>query len=431
VCGDASGPTWVAIGGARGRATDGDVARLGNWLSLQEVRIDRNDLTAAAIRYLKPCSKLRLLAFGTSDSRGFEDQDIKLLESFRDLTRLELAGCRISRGAMERIGHLTNLEELRFNWAGRSTPVTDELLACLGGLRCLTTLDLSETTVTGRGIKYLRPLKALRCLDLLGTAVWEAQARGLVRVLPALEIHTERWNVPATFGEGSRLLAAAYRAMPNLARLSRHALRVEVHPTATAWDAYSVITVYTDNTDLADREFWCFERWPLQSVTLAGPNLTARVLRYLGADTDLRGVSLHLAGRGFEPSDIEPLGGRRCPFYLCLEGNSAPEGVMVQIGRLTNIDDLDLTGCPVTDAGLAHLSGLGWLGKLSVARSKVTAEGLHHLAPLTQLRFLDLSETAVRKDDVRKLHQALPELNIYGGSGQTSWEVEGTRKKCQ
>ena len=102
-----------------------------------------------------------------------------------------------------------------------------------------------------------------------------------------------------------------------------------------------------------------------------------------------------------------------------------PDGVVERIGRLTSIDTLDLTACPVTDNGLAYLVGLKWLRKLSLSGSKVARSGLKHLMPLKELRFLDLTETRVTKNDVQQLHEVLPELNIYGGSGRTTWEVGG------
>lgn len=118
------------------------------------------------------------------------------------------------------------------------------------------------------------------------------------------------------------------------------------------------------------------------------------MLQHLRHDSNLVQLSLRLTNGGFEPKDIDFLEGKPL-HYLCLEGNSMPEGVMARIARFIYLGNLDLTRCPVTDDGAAHLRNLRYLSHLSLDGSKVTAAALKNFEPLKKLRFLNLSRTAV------------------------------------
>ncbi len=63
---------------------------------------------------------------------------------------------------------------------------------------------------------------------------------------------------------------------------------------------------------------------------------------------------------------------------------------MAHLGRLTNLDILDLTGTRVSDTGLAHLAGLTSLETLCLRNTAVTGRGLVHLEGMKKLWTLDL-----------------------------------------
>ena len=66
----------------------------------------------------------------------------------------------------------------------------------------------------------------------------------------------------------------------------------------------------------------------------------------------------------------------------------------------------------VTDANLAHLTGLTALKKLGLGGTQVTDAGLAHLAGLTALEELDLADNQVTDVGVAELQQALPNCRI-------------------
>jgi len=56
---------------------------------------------------------------------------------------------------------------------------------------------------------------------------------------------------------------------------------------------------------------------------------------------------------------------------------------------------VNLRGCEVAGAGLAHLSGLPHLERLHLEKTKVTDDALKHVAGLPKLQYLNLYGTAI------------------------------------
>lgn len=89
----------------------------------------------------------------------------------------------------------------------------------------------------------------------------------------------------------------------------------------------------------------------------------------------------------------------RWPFTTVISVNlshcSANDADLAELACLRNLEQLDLQGCRVTDAGLKGLRGMLRLWKLSLESTSITDAGLVELAHLTGLRDLNLSRTAV------------------------------------
>ncbi len=91
----------------------------------------------------------------------------------------------------------------------------------------------------------------------------------------------------------------------------------------------------------------------------------------------------------------------------------ASDATLSQIGTLTSIKELVLSGAAVTDPGLAHLKGLTELEKLWLDNNtRLTDAGLVHLNGLTNLKMLSLRNTRVTVAGVAELRRALPQLRI-------------------
>ena len=91
---------------------------------------------------------------------------------------------------------------------------------------------------------------------------------------------------------------------------------------------------------------------------------------------------------------------------------------LLHVGHLSQIEQLDLNGSFVTDAGLVHLRGLTNLSSLGLHSTQVTDAGLAHLERLTRLSSLYLGDTRVT--DAGLVH-------LEGLTGLTFLNLGGTQ----
>jgi hypothetical protein len=86
---------------------------------------------------------------------------------------------------------------------------------------------------------------------------------------------------------------------------------------------------------------------------------------------------------------------------------------MAEIGKLTNLESLNLGYTTVGDAGLINLSGLTKLTTLLLDTVDLTDAGVTHVAGLKGLKQLDLYHTLVTDQGFQQLKQALPDCVIH------------------
>jgi internalin A len=98
------------------------------------------------------------------------------------------------------------------------------------------------------------------------------------------------------------------------------------------------------------------------------------------------------------------------------------DGLMLQIGRLRNLQTLRVVSASVTDAGLAQVRNLRDLRELTFQSSKVTSLGPANLGGLTRLESLSFQCMFVRKLDLGFLR---------GLSSLRDLRISGSRQKVQ
>jgi tetratricopeptide (TPR) repeat protein len=100
--------------------------------------------------------------------------------------------------------------------------------------------------------------------------------------------------------------------------------------------------------------------------------------------------------------------------HLDLTGCSVTDAGLAQLRLLPNLRGLCLSNCrKITDQGLAHLGVLTRLNKLALAGCSVTDRGLAHLAGLKNLRELDLAGcNKITEDGVAALMADLPNCEV-------------------
>ena len=79
---------------------------------------------------------------------------------------------------------------------------------------------------------------------------------------------------------------------------------------------------------------------------------------------------------------------------LILSNTSVGDTGLVHLSRLRKLTSLHLSGTQITNAGLASISGLTSLSALGLSRTQVTDAGLEHLTELTKLEFTVSGSTA-------------------------------------
>ena len=89
------------------------------------------------------------------------------------------------------------------------------------------------------------------------------------------------------------------------------------------------------------------------------------------------------------------------------------DATIVQVGRLTRLQQLRLDQSSVRDTDPAHLTTLTKLARLNLDGTRISDAGLAHLKELTKLSSLDINGSQVTEAGVRDLQQALPSLKIY------------------
>jgi len=83
------------------------------------------------------------------------------------------------------------------------------------------------------------------------------------------------------------------------------------------------------------------------------------------------------------------------------------------------LDHLDLSGSPVTDAGIPYVGRLKCLSLLYLSNTQVTDAGVRGLLRLNRLRHLDLRWTAATEEALASLRRAMPRPQIASHESKT------------
>ncbi len=98
-------------------------------------------------------------------------------------------------------------------------------------------------------------------------------------------------------------------------------------------------------------------------------------------------------------------------FWIPLDGSGADEDLPL-IRHLSSLEELDLQGTRVSDAGLANLEGMTHLQRLEFSCGDVTDAGMAHLKGLANLRVLNLEGNLAISDSGMAHLKGLTSLRI-------------------
>ncbi len=98
---------------------------------------------------------------------------------------------------------------------------------------------------------------------------------------------------------------------------------------------------------------------------------------------------------------------------LRLGGRHLPTAIMTEVGKLTELQALELYGTTVTDEGLAQLKDLQKLRSIGLGATPITDEALVHLAKLQSLQWVWVPRATVTSAAIEKLKSERPDMNVY------------------
>ena len=131
-------------------------------------------------------------------------------------------------------------------------------------------------------------------------------------------------------------------------------------------------------------------------------------------------VEVVLIGDQVTDASLAHLTGLTALEELDLWGTQITDAGLVHLSGLPVLVTLDLRDTQITDAGLAHLTGLPSLQRLVLYDTEVTAAGLVHFQKMPALRRLALSgyfsSDRLTDADIANLQEALPNVRISDGA---------------
>ncbi len=263
--------------------------------------------------------------------------------------------------------------------------ITDADLGRVAALGRLERLDLSGTRISDSGLELLAPLEGVRELRLRFAEHVSEGGVAYLRGWAGLEVLDLR---------GTQVRSRVFEHLAALSRLRR----LDVSHTRITDDGFERLAELAELTTLA-----------IGSNRLDGAALDhARLFRGLRSLSvaGVQRVDSGIWGLALNPANLE------------------------RLGRLSQLETLDLAGATITDVGsdrpgrpdaerqslpgLEALAALENLRELSLARQPVATEGLRWLSALPELRRLNLGGCARIGDEALGLLGELPKLeSVY------------------
>lgn len=153
----------------------------------------------------------------------------------------------------------------------------------------------------------------------------------------------------------------------------------------------------------------------LKTLFLGSNSISDAAFEYVGQLRNLQYLHLNRA-TDFSAQGLENLGKLKELQLLNLAYTSVADSDLALLSGLKSLTILHLTGTHVSDQGLVHLSGLKNLKMLMLMFTTVSDQGLEHLQGLKKLEDLMLNDTQVTKKGAAMIQKMLPECQVTYGS---------------
>jgi len=453
---------------------------------LQVLDLNNTPLTDAGLANLSSLTQLTSLDLSNTP---VTDAGMVHLTTLAELRHLNLQGTKVKVGGLKELASLKKIEKLYLS----DVAVTDETLRALGesgllppwvnGRGNINQLDMSNTPVTDAALVYLKTLTNLRVLNLNGTKVTVAGLKELAPLtnlaikldLPmtdeTLRVLRDNGVLPQWLsgrGIGNNLVLAGtqvteaglkelmvlnnlvildlskmqisdaglvhLKTLTSLRVLNLNGTKVTIAGLKELASLKNLQTLNLDGVPVSDDALralrengllapWVNGRGKGNELVLAGTQVTdagLKELSILSVQTERRGWQnlyiLDLSNTAVTNAGLVDLKKLTSLNQLVLSGTKVDDAGLADLKTLPKLQRLVLNGTSVTDAGLAHLKTLTTLRELRLDGTKVTGPGLANLEPLTELQLLDLSNTPLTDAGLAHVQSliTLPVLRLNG-----------------
>lgn len=269
---------------------------------------------------------------------------------------------QLSRSETARIDRVGDLPARPFHllaaaFGNLSHDIDGDFLKMLVDFKYLQTIDLSSTPITDDSVAPLKEMTQLKGIALCATAVTD-------RSLEYLSGHQEMRVVRLRRTQISNYGLAILGGMRHLKTLDLRGTRITDGGLAHL-------------SGLEDLEYLDVSHTAVGNAGLAHLRRMSRLTRLVLSVTAVRDAGLE------------------------------------DLSELRALKTLLLFQVDISDVGIRHLEGLTNLETLDLESTRITDAGLESLARLPALRHLYLSHTAVTQAGLQKLHETLPQCEIY------------------
>ncbi|MGH7136470.1 MAG: leucine-rich repeat domain-containing protein, partial [Pirellulales bacterium] len=351
-----------------------------------------------ALRVLARLPKLRNLQLRLTK---VTDAGLAELVQCRTLTHLGLAATKVSDAGLVHLTKLPRLEDLGLGVTREGANVTNEGLKTIGKLAGLTRLDLSGTKITGEGLVHLKELKKLKTLSLDSTDVGEADLAHLepLQSLERLRLYTKHNTTDVAAEHLSRLKSlrdltdhlyvtdkgvALLARMPQLEQLLLNGEGVTDASGASIGSMQSLKWLWFQDCQITDATLEAIADLPnLEFLMLSHTRVTGDGFSHLRNTPKLAIVDVNFGSDKKQPTAVE--------LHPHLR----------EIGKLTQIKDLRISGGRLGTDDLQAITGLAGLEELDLSSALekdgvlVDDEGAAVLAELRRLKSINISNGAL------------------------------------
>ncbi len=369
-----------------------------------------------------------------------QNKDLSPQQSKDQIKRLEAVIRRSSRAASSQVraeqaivsARRTSAPSLELQWVGEKS-LPGSVLGRISGLARLKSLSLPPISDTGlarvRNLPSLESLQFAPCRG--GSAAMTARGVRALKRFPKLE-RLEFYDsclgprAVAALGEMTALTRLSVTGDPSgfkpgpvpfqkLKALKMLGLRQDgIRDAGLAGLPSSVESLDLSEDPVTPRGLRALARLPrLQMIILSRDHLGARGLAALAAVKSLQVIQADNEAAGFGRG-LHFLKGLRRLRQIGLTNDGVKDSELA--GLPASIENLSLTGDPITDAGAAALARLKGLRSLNLSGTRVGPAGVAALAPLKRLHCLQIDDPRAAKVLLRSHpHLRIPVVKAGGG----------------